>query len=121
MIFSLQKLKSVKFLVMRARKRFPEWFMEACRCSALDTISSIEKYISFEELSLKNIGRYSLTHLFWGYKTKVISFLGEEESSLLFQECAILEGSEELLMMRGFEKHFRIKSSDIKICEGDLI
>ena len=95
MIFSLQKLKSGE-VFGHARAQTFSRMMHGFRCSALDTISSIKKYISFEELSLKNIGRYLLTHLFWGYKTKVISFLGEEESSLLFQECDILEGSEEL-------------------------
>ena len=80
---------------MRARKRFSEWFMEAGVLPLIQFLL-LKIYISFEELSLKNIGRYLLTHLFWGYKTKVISFLGEEESSLLFQECDILEGSEEL-------------------------
>ena len=94
MIFSLQKLKS-REVFGHARAQTFSRMMHGFRCSALDTISSIKKYILFEELSLKNIGRYLLTHLFWGYKTKVISFLGEEESSLLFQECDILEGSEE--------------------------
>ena len=63
MIFSLLKLKSGE-VFGHARAQTFSRMMHGFRCSALDTISSIKKYISFKELCLKNIGRYLFTHLF---------------------------------------------------------